>query len=237
MQVVILCGGKGTRMWPLTKTRPKPMIPIGEKPLLWHLMKIYSYYGHKEFLLCLGHMANIIKDYFSNPENIEKDWKISFIDTGLDFSKSERIMKVRDHIKEDNFLLAYGDDIAQININESIEFHIQNNKMVTLTAPPLFSQFGVLEINQNNEITYFREKPRLENFWFNGGFFVFNRKIFDYLHLGELEKEVFENLSQERQISAFKLNGYWQCMNTSKEAMELNQLWEKGNAPWKVWKN
>lgn len=235
MQVVILCGGKGTRMWPLTETRPKPMIPIGEKPLLWHLMKVYSHYGHKEFILCLGHMAGVIKNYFSDQKNIEEDWKIIFVDTGLDSSKSERISKVKDYIKEESFLLAYGDDIAQININQAIEFHEKNSKLITLTAPPLFSQFGVLELNENSEIIYFKEKPRLENYWFNGGFFVVNKKIFDYLSLGELENEVFEKLAQEKQIQAFKLDGYWQCMNTSKEAMELNQLWKNGNAPWKIW--
>ena len=235
MQVVILCGGKGTRMWPLTSETPKPLIKIGGKAILWHLMKKYSSHGHHDFILCLGHLQNMIKDYFNQPENREPNWNITFIDTGLDTTKSERIAKVKNHLTEENFLLAYGDDLSSVDINQLVDFHHQKNNIVTLTSAPLYSQFGILETNENHEVQSFREKPRLKEYWINGGFYACNKKVFDYLHLGEFEDEVLKQLATESQVRAFKFEGFWKCMNSSKDAIEFNKLFESNQMPWKNW--
>lgn len=252
MQVVILCGGKGTRLREYTEELPKPLVEIGGKPILWHIMKIYAHYGYNDFILCLGYKGEKIKEYFAQRHwkdhnftlqnnqlevhaGKDEDWKITLVDTGQHSSKADRLLKIRDYITEDNFLVAYGDDVSDVDIAEVVEKHNQHQKIATLTAIPLHSEFGVLETNENNEIITFKEKPRLEQLWFNGGFFVFNRKIFDYLNKGELENEVFESLAEERQIVSHHHEGFWKCMNTFKDAQELNERWEKGTAPWKVW--
>lgn len=228
MQVVILCGGKGTRMWPHTEEIPKPLISVGGKPMLWHIMKIYSQYGHKNFILCLGSLGEKIREYFQNPENAEKDWDITFVETGLKSNKGERLKKAKEFIKEDTFFVSYGDDLSDVNIRNLLQFHRKKNKIATLTAVNPISQFGILETNENDEITKFKEKPKLEH-WINGGFFVFNKKIFDFMKDGwDLEKETFEELAKNRQICAFKHEGFWKCMNTFKDATELNELWRKG---------
>jgi len=227
MQVVIFCGGEGTRLRPYTEDLPKPMILVGNKPILWHIMKIYSQYGHKDFILCLGYLGEKIREYFQDQKNIEKDWHIKFVDTGLDSTKGERLRKVKDFIKDDNFFVVYGDDLSDVNVNEVLDFHKKNNKIVTLTAINPTYQFGILEIN-GNEIISFKEKPKLE-LWINGGYFVFNKKIFNYLKDDwDLEKETFEELVKEGQINAFKHDGFWLTMNTFKDVIELNGLWDKG---------
>jgi len=170
----------------------------------------------------------MIKEYFANSE-----FNIEFADTGEEATKSQRLMQVKDLVG-DTFLVAYGDDVSDVNIKQVIENHQKHGKIVTLTALPLYSQFGVLEMNDNNEVINFKEKPRL-NHWFNGGFFVFNKQIFDYLGKGELENEVFEFLAKENQIVAHKHDGFWKCMNTFKDTQELNELWAKDDAPWKIW--
>lgn len=234
MKVVILCGGKGTRLKEYTEDIPKPLVEVGGKPILWHIMKIYSHYGFNEFVLCLGYKGEKIKEYFK--ENKE-GWKIEFADTGEESSKSERLKKIKDYINEDLFLVAYGDDVCDVNLKEVVKTHKSHGKITTLTAIPLYSQFGIVETNRKNEVVNFKEKPRLDNYWFNGGFFVFDRKIFDYLDIGELENEVFERLVQENQIIAYKHDGFWKCMNTFKDTQELNKLWNEHNAPWKVWRD
>jgi len=227
MQVVIFCGGKGTRLKPHTKELPKPMILVGNKPILWYIMKVYSRHEHKDFILCLGHLGGKIREYFQDSKNVEKDWNITFVDTGLEKNKGERLKKVKDFIKEDNFLVAYGDDLSDVDINEVLESHRQNNKIVTLTAVNPISQYGILEID-GNEVIGFKEKPRLDH-WINGGYFVFNKKIFGYLKEGwDLEKEVFKELAKKRQINAFKHVGFWMSMNTLKDVIELNELWKGG---------
>jgi glucose-1-phosphate cytidylyltransferase len=231
-QVVILCGGKGTRLKELTEEIPKPLIEIGGKPILWHIMKIYSHYGFNDFILCLGYKGEKIKEYFKDHHN---SWNIQYIETGEDSLKSERLKQVKPLIKDENFLLAYGDDVSDVNLKEVFNFHLKNKKIATITACPLYSQFGILEINEKDEITEFKEKPRIENLWFNGGFMVLNKDIFNYLDKGELEKEVFSFLSKEKQIQAFKHNGFWKSMNTFKETKELNDLWDSNKAFWKVW--
>ncbi|MBU1974392.1 MAG: glucose-1-phosphate cytidylyltransferase [Nanoarchaeota archaeon] len=254
MKVVLLCGGKGTRLREYTEKIPKPLIEVGGKPILWHIMKIYSHHGFNEFVLCLGYKGEMIKEYFAqhhwkcndftikNNEmelhtSNEEDWKITFVDTGQNSSKSQRLSKIKTHINGENFLVAYGDDVSDVNIREVVNKHHQHGRIATLTAIPLHSQFGVLETNAENEIITFKEKPRLNNMWFNGGFFVFNKQIFDYLDKGELEKEVFEVLSFERQIVAYHHDGFWKCMNTFKDVQELNEHWCKGIPQWKVWQD
>lgn len=232
--VVILCGGKGTRMWPLTEEVPKSLIKIGDKAILWHIMKRYASCGHSNFILCLGHMKEKIIDYFSNLENRELGWTINFVDTGLDAMKSERVAKVREYVKTDNFFLTFSDDLSSVQIPDLVNFHLDKQKLVTLTSVPLYSQFGVLELNEH-EVLSFKEKPRLPNYWINGGFYVCSGKLFDYLHLGELEGEVLGHLASQRQISAFRHEGFWKCMNTSKEAIEFNKIVESGEVPWKNW--
>jgi glucose-1-phosphate cytidylyltransferase len=237
MQVVILCGGEGARLLPKTEKIPKPLITIGEKPILWYIMKIYSKYHHTDFILCLGYLGNKIKEYFQKPENIEDDWNITFVNTGLKNNKGERLKKVKDYIKNEIFLVSYGDDISDVNINEVIEFHKKNNKIATLTAINPTFQFGVLEMNNNDEIIGFKEKPKLE-YWINGGYFVFNKKIFNYIKEGwDLEKETFEALAKDRQISAFKHKGFWKSMNTLKDAIELNEMWKKNELKKILWKS
>jgi glucose-1-phosphate cytidylyltransferase len=233
--VVILCGGKGTRMWPLTSETPKPLINIGEKAALWHLMKKYSAHGHNHFILCLGHLKEKIIDYFSQSENIDPNWKIDFIDTGLDTPKSERIAKVKSLINTDNFFLNYGDDLSAVEIEHLTDFHLAGNNIVTLTSIPLYSQFGVIEIDDNHQVKQFREKPRLQEYWINGGFYICNKSVFDYLHLGDFEDTVLKNLAQEEKVRAFKYEGFWKCMNTSKDAIEFNKLHSSGEIPWKNW--
>ncbi len=228
MEVVILCGGKGTRLSEYTQSIPKPMIEVGKKPILMHLMEFYASYGHKEFILCLGYKGEKIREFFKN----NKDWKIEFADTGEDSNKAERLTKVKDRIKGNTFLLSYGDDLCDVNLDELIKFHNEKNKIVTLTAVPLMSPFGVIEFNKSNEVISFKEKPKLGHFM-NGGFFVMKKDIFNYLKPGyDLEKEAFEELAKKKQIAAFRHEGFWKSMNTLKDAIELNEMYEGGNAQW-----
>ncbi|MBU0628032.1 MAG: NTP transferase domain-containing protein [Nanoarchaeota archaeon] len=234
MKVAILCGGKGTRLKELTEEIPKPLVEIGGKPILWHIMKIYSHYGFNDFILCLGYKGNLIEEYFRNNSNKEQRWNIEFVDTEENSNKGQRIKKIENYIKEDNFFVAYGDDVSDVNIKKVLEQHMKNNKIVTLTAVNPESQFGIMDINHNNEIIEFKEKPKLDH-WINGGFFVFNKRIFDYLKDNcDLETDAFKALVKEKQITAFKHDGFWKCMNTFKDTMELNELWDNDKAPWKV---
>lgn len=228
MEVVILCGGKGTRLSEYTQSIPKPMIEIGGKPILLHLMEFYASLGHKDFTLCLGYKGKKIEEYFKNI----KDWNINCIDTGENSNKAERLVKVKDKIKGSTFLVSYGDDVSDVNINEVIKFHNKKNKIVTLTAVPLMSPFGVIELNKKNEVISFKEKPEL-NHLINGGFYVMEKKIFDFIRKGyDLEKETFEKLAKQNQIVAFKHNGFWKSMNTLKDVMELNELYNIGSISW-----
>jgi|TARA_B100001964_G_C14033531_1_gene509367 glucose-1-phosphate cytidylyltransferase len=230
MKVVILCGGKGTRLSEYTEDIPKPLIEIGGKPIIWHLMKIYEHYGHTDFILCLGYKGEKIKSFFK-----DSTWNINFVDTGVESNKGERLRKIEEFIDEDNFLVSYGDDLCDVDINKVIDFHKKTGKIATLTAVQLISPFGILELEGNEEIVGFREKPKLD-YLMNGGFYVFNKKIFSYIKEGcDLEKDAFEKLAEEKEIAAFSHKGFWKSMNTLKDVMELNELW-KGKKPWVVWK-
>jgi glucose-1-phosphate cytidylyltransferase len=228
MEVVILCGGKGTRLSEYTQSIPKPMIEIGGKPILFHIMKFYAGFGHKDFILCLGYKGGAIQKYFKEI----KGWNIKFVNTGEDSNKAERLLKVKDKIKGDIFLVSYGDDLSNVNIKEVINFHNKKNKVVTLTAVPFISPFGILELNEKNEVISFKEKPKLNHF-INGGFYVMKKEIYNFIKQGyDLEKETFEELAKQNQIVAFKHTGFWKSMNTLKDVIELNELYERGNAPW-----
>ena len=235
MQVVILCGGKGTRMGSLTKETPKPLLKIGGRAVLWHLMKRFSSFGHNEFILCLGYLGDQIKDYFSQKENMEERWKINFVDTGLESSKSERIMKVQHLINGKNFLLSYGDDLSAVDVPALTSFHLQHGKAVTLTSVPLHSEFGVLELDEHHHVKKFREKPRLSEYWINGGFYVCSQEVLKHLHKGEFEEKILPELAGKEEVVAFKFEGFWKSMNTNKDVIEFNQMVETGKMPWKNW--
>ena len=235
MQVVILCGGKGTRMGSLTTETPKPLLKVGDKAVLWHLLKRFSSFGHNEFILCLGYLGDQIQEYFSQTENREKNWKIHFVDTGLESTKSERIMKIQHLITEENFLLSYGDDLSAVDVPALTNFHLQHGKAVTLTSVPLYSNFGVLELNEKNQVKKFREKPRLSEYWINGGFYVCNKEVLQHLHKGEFEEKVLPELANREEVVAFKFEGFWKSMNTNKDVLEFNQLVEQSKTPWKNW--
>ena len=237
---------------------PKPLVEIGSTPILWHVMKLYSYYGFNEFILCLGYKGNLIKEYFlecnswrnrdftlqltedgtgeiSLHNSEREDWNITFVDTGEDTNTGGRIKKIEPLIDDERFMVTYSDGVADVDIKELAAFHESTGKIGTLTVLQPLSQFGMLEIDDTNTVTSFKEKPRLQT-WINGGFFVFNREFFDYLQDNSiLEKEPLENLAKDRQLAAYKHTGYWECMDTYKDTITLNELWQNGNSPWNIW--
>jgi len=254
MKVVILCGGKGTRLREETEFKPKPLIEIGGKPILWHIMKIYSHFGYKDFILCLGYKGHLIKDYFLKHKamfsdftlhtsegkeeyhNNESDnWKITFAETGLETNTGGRIKKIQKYIDGDSFFLTYGDGVADINIKELLEHHQNKGRIATLTSIQPMSRFGVLEFDSNHSVASFKEKPKLDG-WINAGFFVLNKKIFDYLEENSVfEQEPLRNLAKDRQLTAYSHKGYWECMDTYRDFEMLNKFWNEGKAFWKVW--
>ena len=256
MKVVILAGGKGTRIQEESLIKPKPLIEIGSKPIIWHIMKSYSHYGFKEFVICCGYKGYLIKEYFANfslhnsdvtidikkneikvHKNNNEDWKITLIDTGDDSLTGGRILRIKDFVGEE-FLLTYGDGVADVNISKLIEHHKINKKIATMTVIQPQGRFGVVEFNtKNNLIENFSEKLKGDGAWINGGFFVLNKKIFDYLKddFTIWEKEPLENLSKENQLVAFKHDGFWHPMDTMRDKVYLENLWDKNKAPWKLW--
>ena len=256
MKVVILAGGKGTRIQEESLIKPKPLIEIGSKPIIWHIMKTYSHYGFKEFVICCGYKGYLIKEYFANfslhnsdvtisikkneikvHKNNNEDWKITLIDTGDDSLTGGRILRIKDFVGEE-FLLTYGDGVADVNISKLIEHHKINKKIATMTVVQPQGRFGVVEFNtKNNLIENFSEKLKGDGAWINGGFFVLNKKIFDYLKddFTIWEKEPLEKLSKENQLIAFKHDNFWYPMDTMRDKDYLENLWEKNEAPWKLW--
>jgi glucose-1-phosphate cytidylyltransferase len=256
MKVVILAGGRGTRIQEESLAKPKPLIEIGSKPIIWHIMKTYSYYGFKEFIICCGYKGYLIKEYFANfslhnsdvtidikkneikvHKNNNEDWKITLIDTGDDSLTGGRILRIKDFVDEE-FLLTYGDGVADVNISKLIEHHTINKKIATMTIVQPQGRFGVVEFNtKNNLIENFSEKLKGDGAWINGGFFVLNKKIFDYLKddFTIWEKEPLEKLSKENQLVAFKHDNFWYPMDTMRDKTYLENLWDKNKAPWKLW--
>ncbi|MBI3942792.1 MAG: glucose-1-phosphate cytidylyltransferase [Chloroflexi bacterium] len=259
--VVILCGGLGTRMRGEVDGLPKPLVAIGGRPILWHIMKIYSHFGYRHFILCLGYLGEQIKNYFLNypylasdftlhlerdagvdsavefhNERDERDWKITFAETGLETPTGGRIKKVAPYIQTDYFLATYGDGVADIDIPALVKFHQQCGALATLTAIQPFNQFGVLDVGPDGMAQAFHEKPRMKE-WVNGGFFVFQRGIFDYLTADAvLEREPLERLVAANQLAVYQHCGFWQCMDTFRDVQNLNGLWKNGQASWSIWK-
>ncbi|MCU9811813.1 MULTISPECIES: glucose-1-phosphate cytidylyltransferase [Paraclostridium] len=257
MKLVILAGGYGSRLGEVTNIIPKPMVEIGGKPILWHIMKIYSHYGIKDFVICLGYKANVIKDYFLNYDNRnndftieigsgnvefhsnhdEYDWKVTLVDTGVDSLKGARLKKVEKYLDDDVNLLTYGDGLANININELINFHNKLNKTITISGVHPPARFGEL-ISKGDILSSFEEKSQTSQGMINGGYMVFNKKLLNYLTEDDscdLEYGVFEQLAQMGEISVYKHDGLWACMDNERDMYNLNRLWKEGNAFWKIW--
>lgn len=256
--VVILAGGFGTRLKEQTEFIPKPMVPVGTKPILWHIMKIYSHFGFKRFIICTGYKSDVIKEYFlhyrfwnsdftlklGNHENItihgshsEEDLEVTIADTGLVAMTGARIKRIQKYINTNYFLLTYGDGVADIKIKDLVKFHNSHGKIATITGVRPPSRFGEL-ISEGNSVVEFTEKPQVGNSMINGGFFVFNREVFDYLEENDrcvLEKEPLEGLARDGQLMVYKHTGFWHCMDTLRDVNLLNEYWDSGLAPWKVW--
>jgi glucose-1-phosphate cytidylyltransferase len=254
--VVILAGGMGTRLREETEFRPKPMVEIGDRPILWHIMKYFSSYGMKNFIICLGYKGDVIRDYFlsyqtrninlslnlgQNPKtnfldmHPEDDWQVTLIETGKTNSTGSRLKQVKNIIGERTFMCTYGDGLADVNLTELIRFHRSHSGIATLSAVHPTSRFGVVDINETGKIDAFHEKPIVDD-WINGGYFVLEPDIFDYLiDEGPFEETPLRNLSTSGNLFAYKHNGFWQPMDTYREYLELNERWENLDAPWKVW--
>lgn len=255
--VMILAGGFGTRLREETEFRPKPMVPIGGKPIIWHIMKLYAHYGFRRFIICLGYKGHLIKDYFLNYHRqgidltihtkqdkvIEhqvnaEDWEITLVDTGYDCLTGGRVARAECYVDTDYFLLTYGDGLANINLDELVTFHSNHKKLITLTGVQPSSRFGYLSLD-GNQVTSFSEKKRLNDEWINGGFFIINKGFFSYLSTDAsciLEQEPLRQAAEDRQLMMYKHHGFWQCMDTIREHEHLEALWEK-SAPWKIWED
>ncbi len=258
MKVILLAGGFGTRISEESQFKPKPMVELGGMPILWHIMKLYSHYGFDEFIICAGYKQYVIKEYFANyflhnsdvtfdftqgrsdlivHHNSSEKWKVTVVDTGLNTMTGGRVKRIKDYVGDEPFLLTYGDGVANLNIRELIEFHNSHGKLVTMSAYNVGQRFGVLDINENGQITDFREKIQGDGNMINIGYMVCNPKFIDYIRddASVLEKEPLESVAREGQLMAYKHEGFWQCMDTVREKEQLEKLWASGNAPWKVW--
>ena len=257
MKVVILAGGLGTRISEETDIRPKPMVEIGGKPILWHIMKIYAHFGFTEFVVCLGYRGHVIKEYFANfflhhadvtfdlaknqteiHKSGSENWKITLIDTGKDTMTGGRIKRIEPYINNETFMLTYGDGVSNVNIEELLKTHRKHQKYATVTAVQPSGRFGALGINAQQEVESFFEKPKGDGSWINGGFFVCEPQIFDYIEDDATiwEQAPLEHLAKDGQLAAYKHHGFWKPMDTLKDKQDLNEYWQEGTAEWKVWK-
>lgn len=259
MKVVLLAGGYGTRISEESHLKPKPMIEIGDKPILWHIMKEYAHYGFNEFVICCGYKQHIIKEWFANyylyncditfdfenenrmeiHNNVAEPWKVTLVDTGLNTMTGGRIKRIEKYIGNETFMMTYGDGVSDVNIVELLKFHRQQKKIATMTAVNIEQRFGILDINNDNTISSFREKDVKDGAKINGGYMVLEPEIFEFIEGDEtiFEKEPLENIAHLGQLVAYKHEGFWQCMDTKREKEKLDALWEAGSAPWKVWGN
>ena len=259
MKAVILAGGYGTRISEESHLKPKPMIEIGAWPILWHIMKLYSYHGFDDFVICLGYKGYMIKEYFANyflhgsdvtfdlrnknklqihsSEEVEP-WKVTLANTGLNTQTGGRIKQIKKYIGKEPFLLTYGDGVSDVNIKKLLEFHKSHGKLATVTAVQPSGRYGVLGINDDATVLEFVEKPKTVDVWINGGFFVLEPEVLDYIEGDQVafEREPLSNLAKDGQIVAYKHTGFWQCMDTQRDKHALETLWNSGNAPWEVWK-
>lgn len=259
MKVVIFAGGLGTRLMEETEARPKPMVEIGGKPILWHIMKIYEHYGFNDFVICLGYKSQMIKEYFLNyylynsdvTIELEKNkvevhftdiesFKVTLIDTGLHTNTAGRLKRVQKYIGNETFMLTYGDGLSDVNLKDLINFHKKSGKLATLTSVQVPGRFGNLETNELGIVSKFQEKPQGDGFWINGGFFVMEPGIFKYLE-GNMDNIQWEHkplleIAQDGQLAAFKHYGFWKPMDALRDRIELEELWNTGKSPWKKWK-
>ncbi len=256
MKVLILAGGFGTRLSEETDIRPKPMVEIGGKPILWHIMKIYSHYGFNDFVILLGYKGYYIKEYFANyflhqsdvtidlknnnmevHHNSSEPWRVTLIDTGINSMTGGRIKRAKDFIGDETFMLTYGDGVGDIPINKLLDFHKQHGKSLTVTATQPDGRFGAIEIDNNNQVTRFLEKPKGDGSWISGGFFVCEPKVLDYIENDDtiFERDPMEKLAKDGEVFTYKHFGFWKPMDTLRDKNELNRMWESGNAKWKVW--
>ncbi len=260
MKVIIFCGGLGTRLREETEFKPKPLVEIGSKPILWHIMKIYSHYGYNDFVLCLGYKGQMIKEYFYNYDLFNKDftitlgeqknleiynnhkennWRITFVDTGEEALKGARLKRAEKHIDGDTFMVTYGDGVANIDISALVAFHKSHNKIATLTGVYPISRFGEMVV-EGTQIKKFEEKPLNDAKPINGGFFVFNRKIFNYLQDDpscDLEFGPLGKIAESGELMMYRHSDFWYCIDTLRDVEHLKKLWKEGNSPWKIWKD
>jgi len=256
VKVVILAGGFGTRLSEETDLRPKPMVEIGGRPILWHIMKIYSHFGFNDFIICLGYKGYMIKEYFANyfihnsdltidlsSNNIQvhnsycEPWKVTLIDTGLNTQTGGRIKRIQKYIGNERFMMTYGDGVGDINIKELLEFHKKSGKYATVTAVQPPGRFGAINLDESDNIISFEEKPRGDKAWINGGFFVLEPEIFNYIEGDETfwERDPLANLAKDGQLVAYKHYGFWKPMDTLRDKREVEEMWNSGKPPWKVW--
>lgn len=260
MKVVILCGGQGTRLREETEYRPKPLVEVGGRAILWHIMKLYAHYGHTDFVLCLGYRGDLIKQYFLNYEAMNNDFNltlgskneikfhqahreqgfnITLADTGLDSMTGCRVKRIERYIHDDTFMVTYGDGLSDVDISKVLEFHKKHGKLATITTVQPISRFGIVEMNSGHQVMKFVEKPPQADTWINAGFFIFNRDFFKYVS-GDvnciLEREPLEHLARDGQLMAYQHRGFFYAMDTYREYLQLNELWKAGKADWAVWR-
>ena len=256
MKVVILAGGFGSRISEGSDLKPKPMVEIGDKPILWHIMKYYSSFGFNDFIICLGYMQYVVKEYFADYylhnsdvefdlksntmkvlDNRVEPWKVTLVDTGLNTMTGGRIKRIQKYMGNEPFLLTYGDGVCNVDLNKLIAFHEKHGKIATLTAINFGQSKGTLGIAENGMVTAFREKEDQDGEIINGGYMVLNPEVFDYLGGDEciFEKEPIQNMAQNEQLMCYRHEGFWQCMDTLREKKLLEEMWENGSAPWKIW--
>lgn len=259
MKVVILAGGFGTRISEESYLKPKPMLEIGGKPILWHIMKEYSHYGFDEFIICCGYKQHVIKEWFADyylynsdvtfdftegnkmvvHDNVAEPWKVTLVDTGLHTMTGGRVKRVQKYVGNETFMFTYGDGVSSLNIADVLKFHQEHGKMVTMTAVNVGQRFGILDIAKDKTVTSFREKNIDDTSRINAGYMVLEPAIFDYIE-GDgtiFEKGPLEQVAAEGQLKAYIFDGFWQCMDTKREMEQLNRMWEQGAAPWKTWEN
>jgi len=257
MKVVILCGGLGTRLREETEFRPKPLVDVGGRPILWHIMKLYSHHGFNDFVLCLGYRGSMIKEYFLNYEAMtndfticlgkrahvhynehheEQDFRVTLADTGAESMTGGRVRRIQKYVTDERFMVTYGDGVSDVDINKVLSFHLAHGKLATVTTFRPVSRFGILNIDSSNQVQNFVEKPQSDA-WASAGFFVFERKIFDYLGDDQciLEREPLERLARDGELMSYRHDGFFYAMDTFREYQFLNDLWKSGEAPWKVW--